>query len=61
VVSKLDRISRDTQDVGATINTLKNFQINVIVLQLGNLDLVSRAIKLTLTMLAAYLRWNVTS
>jgi len=28
VVSKLDRISRDTQDVEATINTLKNFQIN---------------------------------
>jgi putative DNA-invertase from lambdoid prophage Rac len=53
VMSKLDRISRDAQDLGATINTLNNFQIKVIVLQLGNLDLASRANKLMLTMLAA--------
>jgi len=53
VVSKLDRIGRDAQDVGATINTLKKFGIKVIVLQLGNLDLASPAGKLMLTMLSA--------
>ena len=52
VVSKLDRTSRDAQDIGATINTLKGFRIKVIVLQLENLDLASSAGKLMLTMLA---------
>jgi putative DNA-invertase from lambdoid prophage Rac len=53
VVSKLDRIGRDAQDVGATIKTLKKFGIKVIVLQLGTLDLASAAGKMMLTMLSA--------
>lgn len=53
VVSKLDRIGRDAQDVGATIKTLAKFGVKVVVLQLGNLDLTSAAGKLMLTMLAA--------
>lgn len=53
VVSKLDRIGRDAQDVGATINTLRKFGIKVVVLQLGDLDLTSTAGKMMLTMLSA--------
>jgi putative DNA-invertase from lambdoid prophage Rac len=53
VVSKLDRIGRDAQDVGAVISTLKKLGIKVIVLQLGNLDLASPAGTLMLTMLSA--------
>jgi DNA invertase Pin-like site-specific DNA recombinase len=53
VVSKLDRIGRDAQDVGATIKALKARKIKVIVLQLGTLDLTSPAGKMMLTMLAA--------
>jgi putative DNA-invertase from lambdoid prophage Rac len=53
VVSKLDRLGRDAQDVGATIKTLAARKIEVIVLQLGKLDLTSPAGKLMLTMLAA--------
>ena len=53
VVSKLDRLGRDAQDIGATIKMLAARGIEVIVLQLGKLDLTSSAGKLMLTMLAA--------
>lgn len=53
VVTKLDRLGRDAQDVGATIKLLASRRIEVIVLQLGKLDLTSAAGKLMLTMLAA--------
>lgn len=53
VVSKLDRLGRDAQDVGATIKALAARKIEVIVLQLGKMDLTSPAGKLMLTMLAA--------
>lgn len=53
VVSKLDRLGRDAQDVGATVKHLAARNIKVIVLQLGNLDLASPAGKMMLTMLAA--------
>ena len=53
VVAKLDRLGRDAQDVGATIKALAVRKIEVIVLQLGKLDLASPAGKLMLNMLAA--------
>lgn len=53
VVTKLDRLGRDAQDVLATIKALEARHIEVIVLQLGKLDLASAAGKLMLTMLAA--------
>ena len=53
VVTKLDRLGRDAQDVGATIRILAARGIEVVVLQLGKLDLTSAAGKLMLTMLAA--------
>jgi putative DNA-invertase from lambdoid prophage Rac len=53
VVSKLDRLGRDAQDVGATIKALAARRIEVVVLHLGKLDLTSAAGKLMLTMLAA--------
>jgi putative DNA-invertase from lambdoid prophage Rac len=53
IVSKLDRLGRDAQDVGGTVKLLASREIAVIVLQLGNLDLASPAGKMMLTMLAA--------
>ncbi|MFZ6750087.1 recombinase family protein [Undibacterium sp. Ren11W] len=53
VVSKLDRLGRDAQDVGSTIKALTARGIEVIVLQLGKMDLGSPAGKLMLAMLAA--------
>jgi len=53
VVSKLDRLGRDAPDVLATIKTLAAFGVEVVVLQLGKLDLTSSAGKLMLAMLAA--------
>lgn len=53
VVAKLDRLGRNAQDVGATIKMLAARHIEVIVLQLGKLDLASAAGKLMLAMLAA--------
>lgn len=53
VVAKLDRLGRDAQDVGATIKLLAGRRIEVVVLQLGKLDLTSPAGKMMLTMLAA--------
>lgn len=53
IVSKLDRLGRDAQDVGATVKLLAARKIAVIVLQLGKLDLASAAGKMMLSMLAA--------
>jgi DNA invertase Pin-like site-specific DNA recombinase len=53
VVTKLDRLGRDAQDVGATIKHLRERNIEVVVLQVGKLDLTSPAGKMMLTMLAA--------
>jgi putative DNA-invertase from lambdoid prophage Rac len=53
VVAKFDRLGRDAQDVGATIKMLAARHIEVIVLQLGKLDLAGAAGKLMLAMLAA--------
>lgn len=53
VVTKLDRLGRDAQDVSATIKMLAKRRIEVVVLQLGKLDLTSAAGKLMLTMLTA--------
>jgi putative DNA-invertase from lambdoid prophage Rac len=53
VVSKLDRLGRDAPDVLATIKALGALGAEVVVLQLGKLDLTSPAGKLMLAMLAA--------
>ena len=53
VVSKLDRLGRDAPDVLATIKALASLDVEVVVLQLGKLDLTSPAGKLMLAMLAA--------
>ncbi|KVX12815.1 resolvase [Burkholderia ubonensis] len=53
VVSRLDRLGRDAEDVLRTVRTLAERKIEVIVLQLGKLDLGSSAGKLMLTMLSA--------
>jgi putative DNA-invertase from lambdoid prophage Rac len=53
VVSKLDRLGRDAPDVLSTIKALASFDVEVVVLQLGKLDLTSPAGKLMLAMLAA--------
>ena len=53
VVAKLDRLGRDAMDIGATIKLLAARRIEVIVLQLGKLDLGSAAGRVILTVLAA--------
>ena len=53
VVSKLDRLGRDAPDVLATIKALASLGVEVVVLQLGKLDLTSPAGNLMLAMLAA--------
>lgn len=53
VVSKLDRLGRDSVDVLSTLRDLEARQVRVIVLQLGNTDLTSPAGKLLVTMLSA--------
>lgn len=53
VVSKLDRLGRDAPDVLATIKVLASLHVEVVVLQLGKLDLTSPPGKLMLAMLAA--------
>lgn len=53
VVSKLDRLGRDAPDVLATIKRLAELQVEVVVIQLGKMDLASAPGKLMLTMLAA--------
>jgi DNA invertase Pin-like site-specific DNA recombinase len=53
IVTKLDRFGRDAQDVITSIKLLANRKIEVIILQLGKLDITSSAGKLMLAMLAA--------
>ena len=53
VVSKLDRLGRDAVDVLQTVRLLASRGIQVIVLQLGKVDLASVAGKLLLTLLFA--------
>jgi putative DNA-invertase from lambdoid prophage Rac len=53
VVAKLDRLGRDAVDVLATIKSLALLEVEVVVLQLGKVDLTSTAGKLLVTMLAA--------
>lgn len=53
IVTKLDRLGRDALDVQSTVRLLAERRIEVIVLQLGKVDLTSSAGKLMLTMLAA--------
>lgn len=53
VVSKLDRLGRDATDVLTTINTLAGRGVEVVVLQIGKVDLTSHAGKLMLAMLVA--------
>lgn len=53
VVSKLDRLGRDASDVLSTIKSLSELGVEVVVLQLGKLDLASTTGKLMLAMLAA--------
>ncbi len=53
VVTKLDRLGRDTLDILKTVDLLKEQGVQIIVLQLGTLDLTSAAGKLTLNVLSA--------
>ncbi|WP_027469223.1 recombinase family protein [Deefgea rivuli] len=53
VVSKLDRLGRDTSDVLATITKLEAMGVKVHCLALGGMDLTSAAGKMTVTVLAA--------
>lgn len=53
IVSKLDRLGRDSLDVLATVRTLTARNIRVLVHSLGGVDLASSAGKLLVTMLAA--------
>ena len=53
VVTKLDRIGRDSIDVQQTVEWFINAGVRLVVLQLGNLDLTSSAGSLMVKMLAA--------
>jgi putative DNA-invertase from lambdoid prophage Rac len=53
VVTKLDRIGRDSIDVQSTVRLFADRGIRLVVLQLGNLDLTSSAGALMVKMLAA--------
>lgn len=53
VATKLDRLGRDTIDILGTIDRLKTSNVELVVLQLGKLDLTSPAGKLTLNVLSA--------
>jgi putative DNA-invertase from lambdoid prophage Rac len=53
VVTKLDRLGRDALDVQATVRLLAKRKVEVVVLQIGQVDLTSSAGKLMLAMLAA--------
>lgn len=53
VVTKLDRIGRDSIDVQQTVKLFSDRGIRLIVLQLGNLDLTSSAGELMVKVLAA--------
>ena len=53
IVTKLDRIGRNSIDVQQTVNQFEERGMRLIVLQLGNLDLTSSAGSLTVKLLAA--------
>lgn len=53
VVTKLDRLGRDSIDVQQTVQLFEQRGVRLIVLQLGNLDLTSKAEALMVKMLAA--------
>lgn len=53
VVTKLDRLGRDSIDVQQTVQLFEERGVRLIVLQLGNLDLTSKAGALMVKMLAA--------
>ena len=53
VVTKLDRIGRDSIDVQQTVEHFQREGVRLVVLQLGNLDLTSSAGSLMVKMLAA--------
>ena len=53
VVTKLDRLGRDSIDVQQTVRLFQEKDLRLIVLQLGNLDLTSSAGGLMVKMLAA--------
>jgi putative DNA-invertase from lambdoid prophage Rac len=53
VVTKLDRIGRDSIDVQSTVRLFADRGIRLVVLQLGNLDLTSSAGELMVKVLAA--------
>lgn len=53
VVTKLDRIGRDSIDVQKTVELFSNLGIRLIVMQLGNLDLTSSSGALMVKVLAA--------
>ncbi len=53
IVTKLDRLGRDSIDVQHQVEWFKENSIRLIVLQLGNLDLTSEAGAFTLKILAA--------
>lgn len=53
VVTKLDRLGRDTVDIMQTVRKLSDMGVKVVVLQLGNVDLTSSAGKLILSVLAS--------
>ena len=53
VVTKLDRLGRDSIDVQQTVTMFKEKGVRLVVLQLGNLDLTSSTGELTVKVLAA--------
>ena len=53
IVTKLDRIGRDSIDVQQTVTMFKEKGVRLVVLQLGNLDLTSSTGELTVKVLAA--------
>lgn len=53
VVTKIDRIGRDAEDILATVRQLGEMGVEVRVLQLGDVDLTSPMGRLVLTTLAA--------
>lgn len=53
VVTKLDRLGRNTSDILATIERLREIGAGVVVLQLGDMDLASPAGWMMITMLSA--------
>ena len=53
VVTKLDRLGRDSTDVVSTVNSLKQMGVSVKCLALGDADLTSSVGQMTMTILAA--------